>query len=164
MSDNSVHHLGTIEDGATSPIPQESQPHEDSDDERFIYPGSSDEPVTVDEHENAFAPAPQIPSVGASPVPATRPPSSAQLEALYAAVTSGDLQRVQQVFSEVLESGNVESFALANDAPPRIGQTALHAAASRGYLDIVKWLTENCGAMPDVEDREGEVCLRSLHA
>ena len=79
--------------------------------------------------------------VAAAPVPTKSPPSPAQLEALHAAATSGELSRVQTVFRSALKSGDVESFALANDAPSRIGQTALHAASSRGYLDIVKWRT-----------------------
>ncbi|KAL4264569.1 hypothetical protein AB1N83_004346 [Pleurotus pulmonarius] len=44
-------------------------------------------------------------------------------------------------------------------AVPETGSTALHAAASRGYLDIVQWLVEQCGAMPDLEDKEGETAL-----
>jgi hypothetical protein len=38
-----------------------------------------------------------------------------------------------------LQTGNVESFSLVNGASSRTGSTALHAAAGRGYLDIVKW-------------------------
>ncbi|KAF9498477.1 hypothetical protein BDN71DRAFT_382874 [Pleurotus eryngii] len=57
-----------------------------------------------------------------------------------------------------LETGDVQPFNLANHASTRTGSTALHAAASRGYLDIVQWLVEHCGAMPDLEDKEGE-CL-----
>ncbi|KAK2466324.1 hypothetical protein APHAL10511_001966 [Amanita phalloides] len=38
-------------------------------------------------------------------------------------------------------------------------------AASRGYINIVSWLIEDSGAMPDLEDREGETALHkaSLH-
>jgi hypothetical protein len=78
------------------------------------------------------------------------------------------------LFKNALESGDVEPFALANDASSRTGLTALHAAASRGYLEIVRWreykpiqyasadkstcvVIEECGAMPDLEDKEGEV-------
>jgi ankyrin repeat protein len=58
-----------------------------------------------------------------------------------------------------LEAGNVEPFSLSNDASPRTGFTALHAAASRGYLDIVIWCIESGGAMADLEDKEGETAL-----
>ncbi|KAH9940598.1 hypothetical protein B0H21DRAFT_794571 [Amylocystis lapponica] len=68
-------------------------------------------------------------------------------------------------FRRAVQSGDVEPFALANDASSRTGLTALHAASSRGYLDIVKWLVEECGAMPDIEDKEGETALHkaALH-
>ncbi|KAF8450386.1 hypothetical protein L210DRAFT_2385842 [Boletus edulis BED1] len=95
-----------------------------------------------------------------SPLPRTQVPSRpspAQLEALSAAASQGDLALLKKLFDTALQSGDLEAFALANDASSRTGFTALHAAASRGYLDIVKWLVENCGAMPDLEDREGEL-------
>lgn len=153
--------------------------HEDSDDEEFVYPGAEQhtEQVEAEEEQPRRAdPKPEPLPVAAAPVPTKSPPSPAQLEALHAAATSGELTRVQTVFKSALKSGDVESFALANDAPSRIGQTALHAASSRGYLDIVKWRTclltvlkniiltvaavvEDCGAIPDIEDREGEVRL-----
>ncbi|KAG6378849.1 hypothetical protein JVT61DRAFT_13129 [Boletus reticuloceps] len=96
------------------------------------------------------------------PLPRTQVPSRpspAQLEALSAAASQGDLALLKKLFDTALQSGDLEAFALANHASSRTGFTALHAAASRGYLDIVKWLVENCGAMPDLEDREGETAL-----
>ncbi|KAH9938547.1 uncharacterized protein B0H18DRAFT_866827 [Fomitopsis serialis] len=130
--------------------------HEDSDEDEFVYPGVEEHTQLEEEHPRPD-PKPEPLPVAAVPVPTKSPPSPAQLEALHAAATSGELKRLQTVFRSALRSGDVESFALANDAPSRIGQTALHAASSRGYLDIVKWLVEDCGAMPDIEDREGEV-------
>ena len=73
--------------------------------------------------------------------PAKQHPSPAQLESLQAAASGGDLTLLKKLFATALQTGEVESFALANDASPRTGLTALHAAASRGYLDIVKWRT-----------------------
>jgi hypothetical protein len=103
-------------------------------------------------------------------------PSPAQLEALHAAASSGDLERLQNVFRHAARNEDVEEFALANDASTRTGLTALHAAASRGHLSVVTWrmlellyfvnffetyflfaVIEECGAMPDMEDKEGEV-------
>jgi hypothetical protein len=101
-------------------------------------------------------------------------PSPAQLESLYAAASSGDLHLLQRLFKNALENGNVEPFSLANEASSRTGFTALHAAASKGYYDTVVWckqsfaflsqlipirqaVIEECGAMPNLEDREGEV-------
>lgn len=118
------------------------------------------------------------PSLLSSPPPAQAPshPSPAQLEALSAAASQGDLVLLKKLFATALQGGHLEAFALANDASSRTGFTALHAAASRGYPDIVKWreywmflnlshhlydhvlpVIEDCGAMPDLEDREGEV-------
>ncbi|KAJ2920154.1 hypothetical protein MD484_g376, partial [Candolleomyces efflorescens] len=73
--------------------------------------------------------------------------------------SSGDLPLLQRLFKNATETNNVQPFSLANDAASRTGFTVLHAAASRGYLEIVKWLVDHCGAMPDVEDREGETAL-----
>jgi hypothetical protein len=65
--------------------------------------------------------------------------SPAQLEALYAAASSGDLTLLQRIIRNASQTGNVEPFSLVNDASSRTGLTGLHAAASRGYLDVVKW-------------------------
>ena len=71
--------------------------------------------------------------------PAQPHASPAQLEALYAAASSGDLSLLQRIINNALQTGNVESFSLVNGASSRTGLTALHAAASRGYIDIVEW-------------------------
>lgn len=117
------------------------------------------------------------PSSAPSPsVVQTQPHASpAQLEALYAAASSGDLVLLKKLFWTAVERGELEAFALANDASSRTGFTPLHVAASRGFLDITQWrrfdvtvpntsnvidyaaVIEECGAMPDLEDREGEV-------
>ncbi|KAF7332129.1 Ankyrin unc44 [Mycena kentingensis (nom. inval.)] len=126
-----------------SPSPATQQPDSD-DDEQFVYP------TGADDHIDASPPPPPQHTLS---------PSPAQLEALYAAASSGDLQQLQRLFRNALspaDGGNVEAFSLSNDASTRTGLTALHAAASRGYLDIVTWLVEDCGAMPDLEDKEGE--------
>jgi hypothetical protein len=102
-------------------------------------------------------------------------PTPAQLEALYAAASSGNIDRLKVLFAEAREDSGIEAFALANDASSRTGLTVLHAAASRGFRNIVKWrafgiflayktltyslkVIENCGAIPGMEDKEGEVC------
>jgi hypothetical protein len=102
---------------------------EESDDEEFLYPGASDPNVKE---------TPSLIVQATVPVPKAHS-SPAQLEALYAAASSGDLPLLKRLFQNALETGDVESFALANDASSRIGFTALHAAASRGHIDIVKW-------------------------
>lgn len=71
--------------------------------------------------------------------PLQKLPSPAQLESLYAAASSGDLPLLKRLFRNALERNDVEQFNLANDASTRTGFTALHVAASRGYLEIVQW-------------------------
>ncbi|KAJ7499041.1 ankyrin repeat-containing domain protein, partial [Mycena latifolia] len=144
--------LGTIQESALSstsslasdPAPRSPQPMSDDedDDDEFVYPTSD-------------PPNPEEPA----PVPPQQHPSPAQLESLYAAASSGDLPLLKRLFRNALDGGNVEPFSLSNDASGRTGFTALHAAASRGYLDIVVWLVQECGAMPDLEDKEGETAL-----
>lgn len=102
---------------------------EEDSEEEFVYPGTT--AATTDAQTE-----------GVEVIPATpvqHHPSPAQLESLYAAASSGDLPLLQKLFQTALQMGNVENFALANDASSRTGLTALHAAASRGFLDIVKW-------------------------
>ncbi|KAG6832922.1 hypothetical protein H0H92_004806 [Tricholoma furcatifolium] len=137
---------------------------EDEEEEEFIYPGSpvveaealQTEQGDIEDAEDA-PPTSQHAQEDAPRPP--QPPSPAQLESLYAAASSGDLLLLKQLFQNALRTGEVEPFSLANNASSRTGFTALHAAASRGYLDIVIWLVEDCGAMPDLEDREGETAL-----
>lgn len=142
---------------------------DDSDDEEFVYPGVKSESPTEPTILSALDPTqvslpPDIEATGPEPSasihdpllapkveefievpevvqhPTKRPPSPAQLEALQAAASSGDLRLLQNLFRSALE-GDVEPFALANDASSRTGLTALHVAASRGYLEIVKFCT-----------------------
>jgi hypothetical protein len=91
-----------------------------------------------------LAPSNPIPSPSPSPTPPTQTHASpAQLEALYAAASSGDLPLLQGIVRNASQTGNVEPFSLVNDASSRTGLTALHASASRGYLDIVQWRKAN---------------------
>lgn len=120
MTSDGGHSVAELRDsGATDARSNASG--EDSDDEVFIYPGGP-----MPEHEEHVAVS-------------TPHPSPAQLESLYAAASSGDLPLLKRLFHNALDTGDVQPFALANDASTRTGFTALHAAASRGYLDIVTW-------------------------
>lgn len=168
------------------------------EEEEFVYPDSSadatlaarqDSIIASDDspdHSQVSTVEPttlvEAPDSLSSPLQATQAsphPSPAQLEALSAAVSQGDLVLLKELFATALQGGDVEAFALANDASSRTGFTPLHAAASRGYLDIIKWrescfasqpctsdhlssVIEDCGAIPDLEDREGEVTI--LHS
>lgn len=134
--------------------------HDDSDDDEFVYPSTDAEPPAPETpHTPPAAVRPSPPRAGTptpeplvharehSPVPSKSHPSAAQLEALHAAAASGDLRRIQTEFRQAVRADDVDPFELANDASPRTGLTALHAAASRGYLEIVKWRT-CCAVFP----------------
>ena len=96
-------------------------------------------------HETSPSRPPPNPN---SPSLAQAQASPAQLEAIYAAASSGDLPLLQRIIQNALHTGNVESFSLVNGASSRTGSTALHAAAGRGYLDIVKWCKDSCSLVP----------------
>lgn len=153
-----------VSSAAQSNAPSPGPADDDNDsDEEFVYPGVS-EAATSEPLRNPSPPAeslvPSLPQSASSrdvsqepeepsqPPPAPKPtkthPSPAQLESLQAAASSGDLSLLQKLFRTALQTGDVEPFALANDASPRTGLTALHAASSRGYLDIVKWRASHC--------------------
>lgn len=181
---------------STHPSAHDPTPDDDSDEE-FVYPGATDvkagafppeatvqSPMETKTNENPTSDPEPIPereadgqpaTLATIPSPTTAHPSPTQLEALYAAASSGDLRQLNNIFRDALDTAHIEPFALANDASARTGLTALHAAASRGYLDMVKWcesaflasligvdlqlllVVAECGAMPDLEDKEGEV-------
>ncbi|KAG7449376.1 uncharacterized protein BT62DRAFT_680747 [Guyanagaster necrorhizus] len=132
-------HLGTIEDrsglsdthsskssGLGIQLGNDQESDNDSEDEEFLYPGAEAPNSTTEDNEH---------------VPTLPAPSPAQLEALFAAASSGNLPLLKKLFSTALEPGNIEFFSLANVASSRTGFTTLHAAASRGHLDIVVWCT-----------------------
>lgn len=150
----------------------------DDSDEEFVYPATSGNAPSIKEPSPPLEIRPptsstsqpeQHPLSSRSPSRSCIQPKShaspAQLEALCAAASSGDLPLLKKLFSTALQGGDLEPFALANDASSRTGFTAVHSAATRGRLEIVQWLIEECGAMPDLEDREGETALHkaALH-
>jgi hypothetical protein len=122
-----------ISDIITSPVsPSESQV--------AVPLGSSDLTESLSSKAALHETSPPRPLPDPNPAPAPQTHASpAQLEALYAAASSGDLLLLQRIIRNASQTGNVEPFSLVNDASSRTGLTGLHAAASRGYLDIVKW-------------------------
>lgn len=118
----------------------------DDSDEEFVYPvPRSEEPLPpLEVHPPASSKAePEQPLSLHSPARACvqlkSHASPAQLEAICAAASSGDLPLLKKLFSTALQAGDLEPFALANDASSRTGFTAVHCAASRGRLEIVQW-------------------------
>ncbi|THH33659.1 hypothetical protein EUX98_g540 [Antrodiella citrinella] len=146
--------------GVTSPLDEDAlrtvEPKSEANDEEFVYPGvptiqppvisspiqPSEDPLQSHVSESgpsslqSTPPSSQPTPVQETVTPPKLQPSSTQLEALRATAASGDFQALQARFREIKEAGDFESFALANDASPRTGLTALHAAASRGHLHI----------------------------
>ncbi|KAJ3937313.1 MAG: hypothetical protein NXY57DRAFT_883847 [Lentinula lateritia] len=172
-----------VYDGESRSVSLSSSPREEEEEE-FVYPGLNAEdtaplspqesskpltPPTISElsskpRSDPLSESPpdlvlQAQPVHQLPQPLRTHPTPAQLESSYAASSSGDLSLLQKIFVTAHETGGVSAFSLANDASTRTGLTALHAAASRGYEDVVRWLIESCGAMSDLEDKEGETAL-----
>lgn len=126
---------------------------EDSDDDEFQYPLEDAEPeVEVPSpmaEEPAFVPPPAVetrnitpspPGSVSSPLPApTTQVSSTQLEALYAAGLEGRLSALKDLVENATENSDLEPFTFVNSASPITGLTVVHAAASRGRLDALKW-------------------------
>lgn len=82
------------------------------------------------------------------------------------AAADGDLVRLQAllVVPEDVDNGDrpASTFGLANEPHPHSGLAPIHFAAQNGHEDVVKWLVEEAGALPDFEDAEGEVRLLTL--
>ncbi|KAF8314700.1 hypothetical protein DL93DRAFT_2097093 [Clavulina sp. PMI_390] len=148
------------------------------DDEEFVYPAQETTGDTTEEYTDSFSypgasASPSVVSPASPPAhqseqplsipvptePAVPTPSPAQLEAIYGAASSGDMTQLRRLFRTAEEDQGIGAFALANDATSRTGLTPLHAACSRGHLEIARWLIEDCGAMADLEDKEGETGL-----
>lgn len=128
-----------------SPNDEEVGPATESDEE-FTYPAVESEaaaPEVISEPGRSTpsppepAPQPQL----EIPLPAVTHVSPAQLEALYAAGLDGNLPLLKSLVGEATSSGELEAFALVNDASPRTGLTVVHAAASRGHVKALKWCT-----------------------
>ncbi|BGO96805.1 hypothetical protein NBRC10513v2_000741 [Rhodotorula toruloides] len=76
------------------------------------------------------------------------------------ACQNGDLERLVSLMSRSGgEADGSNRFTLANQTSPHTGLAPLHYAAQRGHVDVVKWLIEECGAMPELEDGDGETPL-----
>ncbi|GAW07703.1 ankyrin unc44 [Lentinula edodes] len=173
-----------VYDGESRSVSQSPSHREEEEEEEFVYPGLNAEdttPLSPQESPKPLTP-PTISELSSrprsdplsesppdlvlqaqpqeqAPQPLRTHPTPAQLESSYAASSSGDLSLLQKIFVTAHETGGISAFSLANDASTRTGLTALHAAASRGYEDVVRWLIESCGAMSDLEDKEGETAL-----
>lgn len=141
-----------------SPNDEEEGPATESDEE-FKYPAVESEaaaPEIISEpgHSTPPPPEPEPQSQLETPLPAAVPVSPAQLEAMYAASLDGNISLLKSLVGEATSSGELEAFALVNDASPRTGLTVVHAAASRGHVKTLKW----CTLMLSIA-RQGLFCL-----
>ncbi|GAA5879307.1 hypothetical protein JCM3774_006429 [Rhodotorula dairenensis] len=85
------------------------------------------------------------------------------------AAADGDLARLEALVLPASRSSTTTTeedeqparsvFALANDPNPHTGLAPIHYAAQNGHDDVVKWLVDEAGAMPDLEDAQGETPL-----
>ena len=128
---------------------------DEEEDEEFHYPATEDEDtqqtsVNVESEEDngefnyPVSPLQQaqeqhLPAISPPKETAVARPSPAQLENIYSAALSGDLELLKRLFSNATSQSDIEPFALANDAAPRTGLTAIHASASRGHVDVLRW-------------------------
>src|SRR5256885_15740154 len=69
---------------------------------------------------------------------------------IYEATSNGCLTKVKEILAPKGSGGKVTDFTRANVANFSSGLTPLHYAASRGHLNVVKWLVENAGAIVDL--------------
>lgn len=88
-------------------------------------------------------------------------PKSVDYNQLHALCTNGDLDTLKAAFARAAQILRVSCFALSNTPNPASGLTPVHYAAKEGRVDILKWLTEDMGALASMEDREGEVSRMS---
>ncbi|KAM6495758.1 hypothetical protein JOM56_008464 [Amanita muscaria] len=153
--------LTYIPSQAGLPNARDSASHHSASDAELELAHPSADNADDEEEEEFVYPSVRIPGTEVPLLKSPSQPSAAQLESLFAAASSGDLHMLKKLFKNARDSG-VEPFSFANHATSRTGSTALHTAASRGYIDIVTCLVEDCGAIPDLEDREGEK-QTSLH-
>ncbi|CAG8467409.1 2995_t:CDS:2 [Acaulospora colombiana] len=78
---------------------------------------------------------------------------------IHEATAAGNMTRVKELLDPKGSGETTSSFLLANETSSSSGFTPLHYAASRGHLEIVKWLIDAAGAIVDLEDQTGETAL-----
>ena len=137
----------TLRHGNAGDDRREGVQHGEDDDEEFTYEDSSIHHRRPSEEEDFRYPVSPLVetqppfelshSIESQPQPVQ--PSPAQLEAIFAAASAGDLPLLQKLFETALSQGDTQAFSLANDATSRTGLTALHAAANRGHTATVRW-------------------------
>jgi hypothetical protein len=118
-----------------SAVHPKGEVQENDDNEEFIYEPSSD--AINDNNTNESNPDPKPVS---PPSPKATPAlSRVEHEKIYGAATSGDLDVLQRLIQTAVADERATVFSLVNEPSPRGGLTLLHAAASRGHLEVVKW-------------------------
>ncbi|GJJ07266.1 hypothetical protein Clacol_001466 [Clathrus columnatus] len=145
---------------------------EEEEEEEFIYEQSMDRvtpPLSEEGDDDAEAFKYAVSPIAETVPRSDSPPavslsqsiqvSAAQLTSILAAAAVSNFSSFQSQFEAIISHTNVTPFTLANEASPRTGLTVLHVASNKGHLDTLKWLIEDCGAIIDLEDKEGETAL-----
>jgi hypothetical protein len=101
------------------------------------------------------------PAPGTNTGPTSHPVDAPSLyEAITQACICGSLPTLRSLFHpSSLPDDYPPAFTLSNTPHPHTGLTPLHYAASRGHLDIARYLVDECGALVDMEDPSGETAL-----
>lgn len=139
---------------SSKPLDKIQVEDDNEEEEEFTYPGSSSPLTEPTPLMVAQAPEPSPPVVR----PSIQTPTVAQLEAIFAAASAGNLASLRDIFSKAQNEQAIEPFVLANEATSRTGLNSLHSAASRGHLDVVRWRTSLKRSIYNIQESD---CMTS---
>lgn len=120
-------------------------------------------PSQVPEAGATAARAPTSQAAATSPPPSSAPAKPVDYARLVQLCSQGPASAVKSFFEVTCApapvGAGVSAFALANEPHPSSGLVPVHFAAKEGKVEILRWLIKEAGALIEMEDREGEVCV-----